>query len=266
MLQGFDKNKRKAFALSLFFHLMVIVALFFLALRTPLPLPGEEGVEVDLGYSDQGVGRQQSSEPFQQMLTPQAVSSQEQVQQHEHISTSDEEAPAIVEKPIENPVKTPTESPPSKPDSEPFEASQQTINKRALYKAPANSNNSGNSEGITNQPGDQGKPDGLRDLKRYDGRGGQGNGPSFNLGGRGSKNLIVPKSNFREQGNVVVDIWVDRRGKVVRAEVSLKGTTVVDSNLREIAVQAALSSLFAEDRSAAPLQKGTITYTFIIGN
>ena len=53
---------------------------------------------------------------------------------------------------------------------------------------------------------------------------------------------------------------------VMIAEVNLRGTNILDANLRSLAVKAALNSRFTTDETAANLQKGTITYTFIIGN
>jgi outer membrane biosynthesis protein TonB len=276
MNEGFDKNKRRALAGTVIFHLLVVLALFFLALRTPLPLPGEEGVEVNLGYSEQGMGNQQTTEQIQTSTPPPPSTAIPEEVEAEELATADDEAPALaekieptpkpVEKPIEKPVEKPKEvQPQPKPEPEVVEPPKPTVNQRALFRGSSTANASSN-EGITGKPGDQGRPDGLRDVTRYDGQGGQGNGPSFNLGGRGSKNLVVPKSNFTEQGNVVVDIWVDRKGIVVRAEVNLRGTTILDQKLRNVAVQAALNSVFAQDPSAAPQQKGNITYTFIIGN
>ena len=48
------KDKLLAGHGSIVFHALLILLLFFLALKTPLPLPEEEGVEVDMGYSALG--------------------------------------------------------------------------------------------------------------------------------------------------------------------------------------------------------------------
>ena len=44
-------------------HALIVLVLFLMAFRTPLPLPGEEGVEVDLGMMDQGMGNIQPEKP-----------------------------------------------------------------------------------------------------------------------------------------------------------------------------------------------------------
>jgi hypothetical protein len=51
---------------------------------------------------------------------------------------------------------------------------------------------------------------------------------------------------------------------VTRAELATKGTTVINSDMRQKATQAALRSSFAADPNAPEEQHGTITYTFVI--
>lgn len=231
-------------------HALVLLVLFLMAFRTPLPLPGEEGVEVDLGMMDQGMGNIQPEKPAIPMA---AQPKQEQSQAKEDIVTqNDEEAPAI-----EKPKST-------KPKQEkPAEEPKPQVNSRAMYKG-SNNPQAGGSEGITGQPGDQGKPNGLAGVRKYDGNGGKGNGTGYDLGGRGAKSLHRPNDDFSEEGNVVVDIWVNRAGQVVRAEVAQKGTTIINSEMRQKAKQAALRSTFQSDPDAPEEQHGTITYTFVI--
>lgn len=276
-MENFDSNKRKALAGTVVFHLLLLLALFFLALRTPLPLPGEEGVEVNLGYSDQGMGQIQPERPETEEAasTPPPTESQRATATEEALTQRTEDAPSLPERrderprnPVnERPAERPRQETPARaqPEQTPVETPQPQVNQRALFRGSSSGSNT-SSEGITGQSGDQGRPDGLRDVTRYDGQGGQGNGPSFSLGGRGAKYLERPSSTFREQGNIVVDIWVDRSGKVTRAEINLRGTNILDTNLRNLAVRAALNSTFTEDTQATQTQRGTITYTFIIGN
>ena len=244
------KDKGIAVAGTILFHALAVLILFLMAFRTPLPLPGEEGVEVDLGMMDQGMGNIQPEKP----AIPMAAQPQQQTNKNEEdiVTQNDDEAPAI-EKPKN------TEPKQEKPAEEP----KPTVNQRALFKGN-NNPQSGGSEGITGQPGDQGNPNGLAGIKKYDGQGGKGNGTGYDLGGRGAKSLHRPNDDFSEEGIVVVDIWVNRQGKVTRAEVATKGTTVINSDMRQKATQAALRSSFAADPNAPEEQHGTITYTFVI--
>ena len=242
-----DKNEKKAKGIAIVgtitVHALAVLLLFLMAFRTPLPLPGEEGVEVDLGMMDQGMGNIQPETP----AIPMAAQPQQEESKNEEdiVTQTDEEAPAI-----EKPKVT-------KPKQEkPVEQPKPQVNKRAIYKG-SNSPQAGGSEGITGQPGDQG-------IKKYDGNGGKGNGTGYDLGGRGAKSLHRPDDDFSEEGKIVVDIWVNRAGQVVRAEVATKGTEIFNNTMRQKAIQAAKRSTFAADPDAPEEQHGTITYTFVI--
>jgi len=284
-----DKNNRKALIGTILFHGLLILALMFLALRTPLPLPGEQGVEVNLGYADQGAGMLAKQIPIAKPI----VKKEEKVVQNTpepkpapktaktKILTQDtEEAPSLVKKkakPIkpkpklvkkkiivvkEKPVEKKAEKPKEKVVKKVIEAPKPVVNQRALFKVPAGEKNQG--QGISQGPGDQGKPKGFEKSKSYTGKGGEGHGISYNLGDRGARFLDKPSSSFNEQGTVVVKIWVSPKGGVVDAKVYAKGTTVVDKNLRNMAVRAALNSSFSSDPGAPAEQIGTITYHFIL--
>ena len=245
------KDKGIAIAGTIVVHALVLLVLFLMAFRTPLPLPGEEGVEVDLGMMDQGMGNIQPEKPAIPMA---AQPQQQQNKSKEDIVTqNDDEAPAI-----EKPKNTKP-----KQETKPVEEPKPTVNQKALFKG-SNNPQAGGSEGITGQPGDQGKPNGLAGIKKYDGNGGKGNGTGYDLGGRGAKSLHRPDDDFSEEGRIVVDIWVNRNGQVVRAEVATKGTDIISNSMRQKAIQAAKRSTFASDPDAPEEQHGTITYTYVI--
>lgn len=245
------KDKGIAAAGTIVVHALALLILFLMAFRPPLPLPGEEGVEVDLGMMNQGMGNIQPEKPAIPMA---AQPQQQQNKSKEDIVTqNDDEAPAI-----EKPKNTKP-----KQETKPVEEPKPTVNQKALFKG-SNNPQAGGSEGITGQPGDQGKPNGLAGIKKYDGNGGKGNGTGYDLGGRGAKSLHRPDDDFSEEGRIVVDIWVNRDGQVVRAEVATKGTDIISNSMRQKAIQAAKRSTFASDPDAPEEQHGTITYTFVI--
>ena len=268
------------------FHLLALLVILLLALTTPLPLPGEEGVEVNLGSSDYGMGnvQEQSPPPAEQSTPPPPPPSNDpEPQTEEEIITQDvEEAPAIEEEVVEDPAPetpmpviedTDIEAEPMDDEIIPDEVVEnpdpvQTVNREALY--PGNNSNSdgdGSNEGITGQPGDQGQENGTPDATNYEGSGGLGDeGVGYDLGGRGAKHLPKPAYNSAEQGKVVVNIRVDRNGKVISAIAGAKGTTITDLQLRRLAEEAALRAVFASDPNAPETQTGTITYNFIILN
>ena len=258
-----NKNKVIAGIVTAVVHAIIVVLLFVLCFRTPLPLPGEAGVEVDMGMFAEvnEVASQQVNEATSQQVN-------EATSQHdeEDILSEDEDIPMIEEvKEVkdEKEVEEVKEVEEIEEVEEVEEEVLPVVNKRALFQVSPNNSDATITENNTNAEGDLGNPNGLKDIDRYDGHGGSGGGPAYDLGGRGAKSIPSPSRDFAEEGKVVVDIWVDKKGRVTRAEIG-KGTTVTDSNMRESARQAAMSSLFVEDKDASDIQKGTITYTFII--
>jgi len=275
-----DKDKRKGIIGTVVVHIILLVCLFFFALRTPLPLPGEEGVEVNLGYDETGFGDIQSETPppIQEEAPPPKRVVYDTPEDEEFVKQNIEEAPAIEEKklikePIKEPVKEVVKEPvkevvkapvEEKAVEKPVEEPKPVVNTKALYPGTSKTSSSGTSQGNTEGAGDMGKPTGYKDSDNYDGQGGSGNGISYSLGGRGAKFIEKPTASFNEVGTVVVSIWVNREGIVVRAQVNPKGTTIVDAGMKKTAVDAAKNSTFVSDPSAAELQTGTITYKFVL--
>lgn len=258
-----DKDKLKGIAGTIVFHALLLLVLVFMALRTPLPLPEEAGVEVNLGYSDEGMGLVQPLELAPQMdAAPPPAASKET---EEDIVTEDtEEAPVIkpVVKEKPKPVETPVTKPTPKPKAEPVPEPKPVVNPNAIYKGKTGDAAQGGNEGITGKPGDQGKPTGDPNAQGYDGTGGKGGGVSFDLSGRSKRELPAPPKIFSETGFVVVKIHVNRAGEVIATSIQLMGTTTTSSNLHNLALTAAKKAKFSAKPDAAEEQIGTIKYTF----
>ena len=248
-----DKNKIYGAVTTIVIHAIALVLLFVLCFKTPLPLPGEAGVEVNLGMYAQGMGIESSQEPetVKEVVEEKHNIEEQEVEEiEEEIVSDDEDIPSLEEsEEVEEEVQEVIEEKP-------------VINQRAMFQAPKTKKEP-SSEGNTEGVGEQGNANGLKDIDRYESKGGSGDGPSYDLGGRGAKSISAPSKDFSEEGKVVVDIWVDKQGKVQRAEIG-KGTTIANTNMLESAKRAALNSIFNKDDKAAELQRGTITYTFII--
>lgn len=255
-------DKALAFLGTVVVHLLVLLVLFLMAFRTPLPLPGEEGVEVDLGMYNQGMGQVQPDKPsMPEQAGPTKPHDETNTESKDDVVTQDsEEAPSIKTEQKKDTKEETVTKPKEQPEKQ-EETPQPTVNERALFKG-SNKSQDGGSEGITGQPGDQGNPNGLAGVKKYDGQGGQGNGTGYDLGGRGAKTLQRPSKDFPEEGHIVVEIWVDREGNVVRTNIA-KGTDIANKEMRNMAQEAAMRSKFIPDPSAPEEQKGTITYTFV---
>lgn len=256
-----DKDKIRGIAGTIIFHAILVAALIFLALRTPLPLPEEAGVEVNLGYTDDGMGDIQPQQLAIGDIAPSASAPQTE-NIDDVVTENNDEAPAI--KPVERPAPKPVEKPEPrtavKPEPEP--QPQPVVNPDALYKGKQGSSTQGGDQGSTGKPGDQGKTTGTPDGQGYDGTGGAGGGISFSLVGRTSRQLPKPANTFRERGTVVVTIFVNREGRVTRALAGAKGTTTSSSELRLLAERAAMQARFSPKEDAPEEQRGTITYIF----
>ena len=251
-----DKHKLYGILATVAFHAIAVVLLFNLCFRTPLPLPGEAGVEVNLGMYAEAMSQQDNMTTSQQVeeTTNQQVEESTSEDVEEEILSEDENIPSIEEveetEEVEEIVEEVVEEKP-------------VVNQRALFQVNKKKQETP-SEGSSNEVvGEQGSPNGLKDIERYVGHGGSGDGPSYDLGGRGAKSISSPSKDISEEATIVVDIWVDKEGRVQRAEIG-KGTTTTNSDMRASALQAARNSVFVKDDKAADLQKGTITYNFII--
>lgn len=262
------KENRKIIAIAgtLFFHGILVLILLLFALKTPLPLPAEQGVEVNLGNSDDGAGIEQPQQIQNRKPAPTSPPKTEpgsKASKQEKILTEDNpDNPAIPDSKKKTKPKTEKPKTETKSETKP-QPSEPKVNPDALYKPSSNSTSSGQNQGITGKPGDQGKINGTPQSDNYTGSGGTGGGISYDLGGRGAMSLPKPSYDSKEQGKVVVTIWVDREGKVIEAREGAKGTTISDSHLRKIAREAALKARFKSDPDAPEKQTGTITYNFI---
>ena len=87
--------------------------------------------------------------------------------------------------------------------------------------------------------------------------------PNAHVQGRSTVgNIPRPVYNVQESGVVVVNIWVDNYGNVVKAVPGGDGTTVLDKSLLAAARKAALETHFNMNADAPAMQEGTITYHF----
>ena len=232
--------------------IMLLVALVLISFGYDPPDPPipEEGVEVNLGDSD--FGRGDNPQPASETTPASAPAAPNQLAtQHTEPAPSlnanttqgNTVAPEVTEKPAE--VKKEPE-----------------INKNALFPGKRNQNSGIGSQGQSTGTGDQGKPNGTLTSTNYDGNGG-GNG-NYSLAGRTKVRIPEPIYKSNKQGRVIIQIWVNRDGKVTRAEYQPKGSNTPDGNLINKAKEAAMKASFNPDPNAPEEQKGTITYNFVI--
>ena len=273
-----QKDKWRAFAGTLLFHALILLAFFLIVFTNPDPplFSDNAGVEVNFGYMDEGMGEIQP-EPDKQLVTtaPQKEQQQQTKQEEKEIITQEiEDAPEIMKKEtLKKEVKKnvvviekPKKDVPKQP----------VVDESALYKPKKKG-----GEGETGKPGDQGIEEGSLLSKTHgknmgsgdhgdgtgkDGNGGNGDGKgiSFNLGDRSMRIPPHLSDQSQEQGKVVIDITVDKEGNVLSANGPGRGSTTTSSNLLKKAKEAALRTKFSKSPQGVEEQRGTITFVFIL--
>lgn len=89
-------------------------------------------------------------------------------------------------------------------------------------------------------------------------------GTFYDLAGRRILSLPDPKYDSQITGVVVVAITVDPDGRVTEAVPGIKGSTTLDEHLLKVSRDAANQARFEPNPDAPAVQKGTITYNFLL--
>jgi colicin import membrane protein len=285
-LRKLPSEKVKAFAGTAMIYVVVFVILLLFGFSMPAIPPPEEGILVNFGTDETGIGLIEPSPPASQEeasapATVAAVNSNEEPL----LTQNNEEAPVVKKIDPEAEKKRLDKIEADKKHREEVEAErirkeqEETERKRIeaeqkrqsdimnrTKNALANSKNAGTTstgEGITGGAGNQGVPTGSVDSRNHAiGSGTGDSGISYNLGGRRSLKLPLPKYDYQNEGIVVVEVYVDRTGKVTQAIPGKKGSTILDTYLVKVAQDAAMEAIFEVKNDAPVVQKGTITYTF----
>jgi TonB family protein len=263
--------------------------LIFVSFSFPPPPEEEEGILVNFGTDETGLGMVEPSPPaVQQETSPPPPSSVANKADEEPLLTQNtEEAPEVKKIDPEAEKKRIEKREADKKKREELEAErirkkQEDDEKKRIEaeqqrqadimnktkNALANSKNAGTgstSEGIAGGTGNQGDPRGSVDSNVRGEGGGLGDkGISYELQGRGFQKLPEPKYDYQGEGRVVVEISVDRSGKVTNAVPGIKGSTTLDEYLLKVAKDAAMQASFESKPDAPLFQKGKITYIFIL--
>ncbi len=132
--------------------------------------------------------------------------------------------------------------------------------RRQTGNAFGNSSNNAQSQGNSSGSGNQGHEQGGEGSGK-----GLGKGGSWSLDGRSMVGTL-PKPDYKVQkeGIVVVEITVDRNGKVIGATPILRGSNTQDAQLWKLAQEAAMRARFNASPDAQVKQVGTITYNFVL--
>jgi len=270
-------------------HFVLLLLLIFVSFSIPAPPEFEEGIEVNFGTDLTGSGLIEPSAPAMVEETSIPLPQSETIKTEEEplLTQDDEEAPEVKKVDPDAEKKKVEQAEAERKRRETIEAErlrkeqEETERKRIEAErqrqadimnrtrdALAGSRNTGSgstSEGVAGGQGNQGDTSGsLSSTVRGEGSGTGSSGISYDLQGRGFQKLPTPKYDYQEEGRVVVEVSVDRDGKVIQAIPGFRGSTTLDDYLLKAARDAALEARFDENQQAPIVQKGTITYNFIL--
>lgn len=248
------RNKNKGIIGTILFHTLLLVMFLFMGLTYQDPPPAEEGISINFGFSDEGLGEiePEDTEEITEIVEEKII--EEQIESHDEILSQEIiETPAV--KKTEKKVKLIEE----KPKEEVIEEKKPEINKKALYTGKKKNINK--AQGNKDSQGNQGLMDGDPNANNYIGGGIGIDGNAYQLGGRKAIKKPKPKGN-QVSGKVVVLITVDRLGNVIYANAGAQGSTTFDKELLERAKKAALKTTFDTKQNAPKNQQGKIIYDF----
>lgn len=270
------KNNRIAFVTSVGVHAALLVLfLFLMAWRQPNPpdkykLPG---VEINLGFVDEGSGEvQPEQQPGSENPTPEEKTEEQTPQPEEKVEeqqpeeqvVSKEEGPVVVKEQKKEPVK---EKPVEKPiESKPKET-KPTDEKKTEPVKPAETkqgNNAPSQGDDKNKTGDKGKPEGKPDANAYYGQpGGGGGGNGFSLDGMSgwawADKPRIPDLPDNEDGRIVFDIECDEEGEITKITTRERGLSPRAEQLLKEEIRK--NSLVRTSGGAVPPRsKGTVVF------
>ncbi|NUQ16718.1 MAG: hypothetical protein HUU33_15510 [Flavobacteriales bacterium] len=250
-LQDQRRDRATGAIATVVLHALLLLLFLFVGLTEYDPPLPEETVEVamaDFGTDLAGSGEVETPDPGDQSRNAVATTEEEQP---EEVAT-DEASDVEVDKPRKKPKDEPKPTKPKEP----------TISK-GLQNALNQWGNTGSGqsgEGSSDQSGNQGVPSGVPDgLGTF-----HGNGWDIRLGGRGLARGPNIADKPSEGGKVVLNIFVDRSGKVTRVTQNLDKSTTTSQTLFNIARKAAMACAFTPKPDAAAEQKGEMTFVFIL--
>lgn len=272
---------------TVLFHAVLLGLLLVAGFSVPIPEP-ESGILVNFGFDETGSGIFEPSTQASPVASslPEAVANVNPGEEALVTQDFDKEVPEVkkvdpeaekrkqeqieaekkrrAEEEAERIRKQKEEEERKRLEAEQKRADEIMSKTRNALAASKNTGTDSKSEGIAGGQGNQGVPEGSPDSKiRGTGSGTGTSGISFSLEGRGSQYLPEPKYDKQVEGIVVVEITVDRNGKVTTAIPGVKGSTTLEEYLLSIAKEAALKAQFDPKPDAPVFQKGTITYKFL---
>lgn len=273
-----NPTQRRSVALIGTLVLHGLLLLFFILWKIITPIPpfpenmgGGAGMELSLGFTDLGMG-DNTEDPTPEAPAQQQVNTPPPTPTEEALVTSDVDentAVAPEKKPDNKPKPKPVQTKPT-PKPQPTKEQQEQAFKDKLANAWNTKGNGGSGKGNADVPGvaggDQGTKEGTgigNGIGGNTGDGiGSGNGISINMKGWNIRKKPEIRENPNVGGKVVMDIWVDTDGRILRTVQNQALSTTVNQSLVALARKAVMESNFLPNPKATGESKGTMTFIF----
>ncbi|PHR70845.1 MAG: energy transducer TonB [Lutibacter sp.] len=287
-------HKRKSATITTIIVLLLLLCIFFFGLKYMDP-PIESGIAVNFGTSNVGSGNIQPLEPVKTQPNPEVteeVSQEEVVEEVVEESTPDNSPTEdVVTQESEESIKIRKEKEAErKEQAEADRVAKVKAEAKRVAKAEAarkkkieddkrrkldelmgglntSDGTTTGGEGDDNTAGDKGNENGDPNADGYYGNGGTGGGGDYQLGSRKATYRPKPKYDCGNvEGLVVIEVMVDRTGKVINATQNLKKSKTSNQCLVNRAIEAAKKTTWDADSKAGAKQVGTIRYNFSLSN
>ncbi len=256
-----EKNRKtKAAGYTVGFHILLLLFFILNGLTQPDPLPEQVGAMIELGWTDTGSGDVESQVVSEndviEEVAPEVTETVQEVVEEvvEDVVVQEDSPVAIPEAEDAQPVEE-EEKPEEKPDPQPTQQLQDAMTN--VFNTPTGGGSQGSDD---SGPGNTGNPNGSPEGGGVMG----GTGNSWELAGRGYKGGATVTEKPREEGKVVLNIWVGRDGKVKRTSPNLRESDTTSQYLFNLAKKAAMKAKFNSDAASAVEQKGKLTFFFLL--
>ena len=283
----YERNRRVYPKLAALLYLFLLAILFFFwKLSSPVELDEGDGLLVDFGYTETGLGEDEpdKNNPMNNIAIPSPgnppltqdikekviVQDYEETEKIDAITETKSQRVVIVDNILKSPPKKREKIVPipnNNPVNTPVEKNK--VDDNSLFKGFKGNGSGTASQGNTAGDGNMGDPSGSKSdnyLGKNTGLGSEGEGRGrigSGLVGRNLKSIppIVDKSN--KTGKIIISVNVNADGSVKKSEFVAMGSSITDTELVNKCIQSAKKAKFSpsDDKDS---DWGKLVFTFEI--
>lgn len=271
------------FTFIYFFSILLLI--FFLKLSSPIELEEGQGLLVDFGYTEAGLGDNEpdAKNPMNNISIPSPgnppltqtikekvlIQDNEETEKVEAITENQSQKVVVVENVLKSTAKIEKTTPIPNNNTQKMTAEKNKVDEKAIFKGFKGNGTGEGSQGNVAGDGNIGDPSGSKSdnyLGKSTGLGSEGEGRGrigSGLVGRKLSSIPPIVDNSNKTGKIIVKVNVGSDGKVIKSDYVAQGSTITDSDLISKCINAAKKAKFTpnEDRDS---DWGTLVFTFEI--